>query len=114
MLRSSFVPIFAAGFLFFLSKIGASTKILTKTAIVYVGKLTLGALDQHWSKQNCPQQFVDESAQISSRFVFVIMLYCVFLEFLDLGSIGVFGFICYGLARRFIYVIVFFAFVIMC
>ena len=39
---------------------------------------------------------------------------CVFLEFLDVGSIGVFGFICYGLARRFIYVIVFFAFVIMC
>ena len=37
-----------------------------------------------------------------------------FLEFLDLGSIGVFGFICYGLAGRFIYVIVFFVFVIMC
>ena len=37
-----------------------------------------------------------------------------FLEFLDLGSIGVFGFICYGLAERFMYVIVFFVFVIMC
>ena len=37
-----------------------------------------------------------------------------FLEFLDLGSIGVFEFICYGLARRFMYVIVFFVFVIMC
>ena len=37
-----------------------------------------------------------------------------FLEFLDLGSIGVFGFICYGLAGRFMYVIVFFVFVIMC
>ena len=37
-----------------------------------------------------------------------------FLKFLDLGSIGVFGFICYGLAGRFMYVIVFFVFVIMC
>ena len=83
-------------------------------ATVYAGKPTLGALDQHWSKQNCPQQFNDESAQISSRFVFVIVFYWVFLEFLDLGSIGVFGFICYGLARRFMYVIVFFVFVIMC
>ena len=42
------------------------------------------------------------------------LLIFFFLEFLDLGSIGVFGFICYGLAGRFIYVIVFFVFVIMC
>ena len=94
MLRSSFVPIFAASFLFSLSNIRAPTKILTKTATVYAGKPTLGALDQHWSKQNDPQQFGDESAQISSWFVFVIVFYWVFLEFLDLGSIGVFGFIC--------------------
>ena len=44
----------------------------------------------------------------------VSFLLSFFLEFLDLGSIGVFGFICYGLAGRFIYVIVFFVFVIMC
>ena len=55
MLRSSFVPIFASSFLFFLSKIGALIKFLTKAATVYAGKPTLGALDQHRSKQNCPQ-----------------------------------------------------------
>ena len=75
MLRSSFVSIFATGFLFFLLKIGASTKILTKMATIYAGKPTLGALNQLRSKQNCPQQFGDESAQISSRFVFVIVFF---------------------------------------
>ena len=38
ILRSSFVTIFAAGFLFLLSKIRAPTKILTKTATAYAGK----------------------------------------------------------------------------